>query len=193
MGRLIEGVWHDEWYDTGKHGGRFVREDAGFRNWVTRDGSAGPSGQGGFRAEPGRYHLYVSYACPWASRALIFRKLKALEDVIGVSVVGPLMLEHGWEFPDEPDPLNGLRFLHQLYTMARPDYTGRVTVPVLWDKERQTIVSNESAEIIRMLNSAFDEWGRDDLDFYPEDLRPEIDEINAFVYPNVNNLSLIHI
>lgn len=187
MGRLIEGEWHDEWYDTKKSGGRFVREDAGFRNWVTRDGSPGPSGEGGFKAEPGRYHLYVSYACPWASRTLIFRKLKELEDVIGVSVVSPPMLENGWEFAGEPDPLLGIRHMHELYTRAKPDYTGRVTVPVLWDKERETIVSNESAEIIRMLNSAFDEWGRGDLDFYPETLRAEIDEVNAFVYPNVNN------
>jgi putative glutathione S-transferase len=187
MGRLIEGEWHDQWYDTSRTGGRFVREDAGFRNWVTRDGSPGPTGEGGFRAEPGRYHLYVSYACPWASRAMIFRKLKGLEDVIGVSVVGPLMLENGWEFADEPDPLLGIRCMHQLYTRAKPDYTGRVTVPALWDKQRETIVSNESAEVIRMLNSAFDEWGRDDLDFYPEELRDEIDEVNAFVYPHINN------
>jgi len=178
VGLLIDGEWHDRWYDTKKTGGRFVRKQSAFRNWI---------GEGDFPAEPGRYHLYVSYACPWASRALIFRKLKGLENVIGLSVVDPLMLENGWSFGESGDSLTGITHLHELYTRARPDYTGRVTVPALWDRETQTIVNNESSEIIRILNTQFDEWGRDDLDFYPEALRDQIDRINAFVYPNVNN------
>ena len=191
MGLLIDGVWHDRWYDTKKSGGRFERQQSSFRNWVTADGSAGPSGEGGFEAAPGRYHLYVSLACPWAHRTLIFRKLKALEDVISVSVVHWHMGENGWEFREGPgataDQVNGARYLHQVYTKARPDYSGRVTVPVLWDKQRGAIVSNESAEIIRMLNGAFDQWGKAGLDFYPEKLRPAIDRINERVYETVNN------
>lgn len=191
MGLLIDGVWRDQWYDTKASGGRFKRQDSRFRNWVTPDGSPGPSGEGGFQAEPGRYHLYVSLACPWAHRTLIFRKLKGLEAVIDVSVVHWHMAENGWEFREGPgatgDRLNGARYLHQVYTRAEPNYSGRVTVPVLWDKQRQTIVNNESAEIIRMLNGAFDEWGDAALDFYPADLRPAIDEINAEVYEHVNN------
>lgn len=191
MGLLIDGVWHDRWYDTKKSGGRFVRQQSSFRNWVTADGGPGPSGEGGFKAAPGRYHLYVSLACPWAHRTLIFRKLKALEEVISVSVVHWHMGESGWEFREgpgaTPDEVNGARYLHEVYTSALPDYTGRVTVPVLWDKVRGTIVSNESAEIIRMLNGAFDQWGKASLDFYPEKLRPAIDRINERVYETVNN------
>ncbi|GAB1582616.1 glutathione S-transferase family protein [Phyllobacterium phragmitis] len=191
MGLLVDGVWHDQWYDTSGSGGRFVRSQSQFRNWVTADGRAGPSGEGGFRAEPERYHLYVSYACPWAHRTLIFRVLKKLEDVISVSVVDYHMGEEGWTLYGTDggtgDHLYGARRLHEIYTRADPKYSGRVTVPVLWDKQHQTIVSNESAEIIRMLNSAFDEYGDASLDFYPEDLRGEIDAMNDFVYPNINN------
>ena len=191
MGLLVDGKWQDKWYSTAETGGKFVRKESQFRNWVTRDGAPGPSGKGGFRAEPGRYHLYVSYACPWAHRTLIVRALKKLEDVVSVSVVHHFMGENGWTFVAEDgatgDTLYGLDFLHQIYTRAEPDYSGRVTVPVLWDKQLQTIVSNESSEIIRMLNSAFDEWGDASLDLYPERLRGEIDRVNALVYPSVNN------
>ncbi|KXF76703.1 glutathione-dependent reductase [Paramesorhizobium deserti] len=191
MGLLVDGVWHDQWYDTSDSGGRFVRSKSQFRNWVTADGSAGPSGEDGFKAEPGRYHLYVSYACPWAHRTLIFRVLKKLEDAISVSVVDHYMGEEGWTLYGRDggtgDHLYGAQRLHEIYTRADPKYSGRVTVPVLWDKQRQTIVSNESAEIIRMLNSAFNEFGDASLDFYPEELRTEIDELNDFVYPNINN------
>lgn len=194
MGLLVEGEWQDKWYDTKSSGGKFVRQDAAFRNWVTADGAPGPSGQGGFRAEPGRYHLYVSLACPWAHRTLIFRALKGLEDAISVSVVHPDMLENGWEFGDceagdfnSGDPLYGSEYLYQLYRRAKPDYSGRVTVPLLWDRQRETIVSNESADIIRMLNSAFDACAAPCADFYPAELRAEIDAVNARVYPSVNN------
>ena len=191
MGLLVEGVWRDRWYDTEKSGGRFVRPESRFRNWVTADGSPGPTGEGGFKAEPGRYHLYVSLACPWAHRTLIFRKLKKLEALIDVSVVHWFMGEQGWTFDDGPgvvpDPNVGARYLHQVYTAAQRDYTGRVTVPVLWDKERRTIVNNESSEIIRMFNGAFDRWGDAALDFYPADRRRAIDEINGVVYDTVNN------
>src|SRR5690554_2370814 len=173
MGQLIDGKWSTQWYDTKSTGGKFKRSEAVFRNWVTVDGSAGPTGEGGFPAESGRYHLYVSYACPWAHRTLIFRALKGLEDHITVSTVSPKMPdETGWAFTGEDgsdiDALNGADFMWQIYTKAVPDYTGRVTVPVLWDKQRQTIVSNESADIIRMFNSAFNELTGNDLDFYPE-------------------------
>ncbi|WP_281824139.1 glutathione S-transferase family protein [Jannaschia rubra] len=192
MGQLIDGVWHDDWYDTEKSGGRFVRSTAGFRNWITRDGSAGPTGDGGFPAEAGRYHLYVSLACPWAHRTLIFRSLKGLDSLIGVSVVHPDMLSDGWTFAtDFPgatgDRLMNLPFMRDVYIRAKPDVSGRVTVPVLWDRERGTIVSNESAEIIRMFNDAFDGLTGNDVDFYPEDLRSRIDDINARVYETVNN------
>ena len=193
MGLLIDGKWHDKWYDTDKTGGKFEREAARFRNWVTADGSPGPDGEGGFKAESGRYHLYVSMACPWAHRTLIFRKLKGLEKHISVSVVHPDMVENGWEFrPDSEqhrDHLHGFRFMHQVYTKAAPEYSGRVTVPTLWDKKKGTIASNESAEIIRMFNSAFDglEGVRTDLDFYPGELQEEIDSVNARVYDTVNN------
>jgi putative glutathione S-transferase len=191
MGLLIDGRWHDQWYDTAKSGGRFQRQDSAFRNWVTPDGSPGPSGRGGFAAEAGRYHLYVSLACPWAHRALIFRVLKGLERFIDVSVVHWLMLDKGWTFAAGegvvPDPIGGAQYLHEVYTKADPDYSGRVTVPVLWDKRTGTIVSNESAEIIRMFNSAFDELGAKPGDYYPATLRAEIDALNERIYGTVNN------
>ncbi|MCS4504892.1 glutathione S-transferase family protein [Arhodomonas aquaeolei] len=185
MGLLIDGVWHDRWYDTDSTGGRFERPETVFRDWVSPEPSAR------FAAEPGRYHLYVSLACPWAHRVLITRRLKGLEDVIGVSVVHPYMGDQGWSFGDYPgatgDRLHGLDHLYQLYTRARPDYTGRVTVPTLWDTREGTIVNNESADLVRMLNTAFDRWGRDDVDLYPADHREAIDAINPFVYDRVNN------
>lgn len=194
MGLLVKGQWHDQWYDTEKTGGEFVREGAQFRHWVTPDGQPGPSGEGGFAAEAGRYHLYVSYACPWAHRALIFRRLLGLESVIGVSVVHPHMLENGWEFRTDaaygtqgPEPLYGLDCMHQLYTKNQSDYSGRVTVPVLWDKQRETIVNNESAEIIRMLCSGFWELADAPKDYYPADYREAIDAINETVYHKINN------
>jgi len=192
MGLLIDGRWHDQWYDTKTHGGRFERDTARFRNWITADGEAGPTGEAGFAAAPGRYHLYVSYACPWAHRTLIMRALKGLESMVGVDVVHPLMLENGWTFARDfdgttGDTLYGSDYLHQLYTRDRPDVSGRVTVPLLWDKERQRIVSNESSEIIRMLNSAFDGCGADRGDYYPAELRAEIDDWNALIYRSVNN------
>jgi len=171
--------------------GEFIRSESSFRNWITKDGSAGPSGDGGFAAEPDRYHLYVSYACPWAHRALIFRALKGLEDVISVSVVHPLMPAESWVFGDYPgateDHINHAYYLYENYLKADPDFDGLVTVPVLWDKKRQTIVNNESSEIIRMLNSAFDDYSNSEVDFYPESLREEIDAINDVVYNNINN------
>ncbi|MDJ0926590.1 MAG: glutathione S-transferase family protein [Gammaproteobacteria bacterium] len=191
MGLLVDGQWHDRWYDTKSTGGKFVRSTSQFRNWVTADGAPGPTGNGGFKAEAGRYHLYVSWACPWAHRTIIYRRLKGLENVISMSVVNAFMGPEGWTF--EPgrgviaDDINGKSRLHEIYTLADPAYSGRVTVPVLWDKQRQTIVSNESSEIIRMLNSAFDGIGAQPLDLYPEELRAEIDELNDFIYPNVNN------
>ena len=191
MGMLVEGVWHDVWYDTKESKGHFKRAASQFRNWVTKDGEAGPSGTGGFKAEAGRYHLYVSLACPWAHRTLIFRKLKKLEDLISVSVVDPLMVENGWEFKISDgatgDHLFGARALWEIYVKADPNYSGRVTVPVLWDKQTGTIVNNESSEIIRMFNSAFDHLTGSTQDFYPENLAPGIDEINALVYDTVNN------
>lgn len=188
MGLLVDGVWQDTWYDTKQTGGRFRRTEARFRHWVTRDGAPGPSGEGGFRAEAGRYHLYVSLACPWAHRTLIVRALKGLEDALGVSVVDPHMGSEGWVFGDSPgatpDAVNGAARLSEVYLKVDPAFTGRVTVPVLWDRRRATIVSNESAEIVRMLNAAFDGGGPD---LYPEPLRPEIDAVNARVYEAVNN------
>ncbi len=186
MGLLIDGVWHDQWYDTAKSGGRFVRSESQFRHWITPDGSAGASGEGSFPAEAGRYHLYVSLACPWAHRTLIFRKLKGLEPLIDITIVHPHMLGHGWSFA-ELEPLYGFKHLHQLYTKDTPHYTGRVSVPLLWDKKQGRIVSNESSEIIRMFNSAFDGITRNRNDYYPIERRDEIDSINAFVYDNINN------
>ncbi|MEE8276122.1 MAG: glutathione S-transferase family protein [Alphaproteobacteria bacterium] len=191
MGQLVDGVWRVEPLRATSKNGRFVRADTRFRNWVTADGRAGPSGEGGFAAEPGRYHLTVSYACPWAHRTLIFRKLKRLEEMISVSIVHWFMGAEGWTFEPGagvvPDPILGARRLHQLYGAAQPDYTGRVSVPVLWDKKTGTIVSNESPEIIRMFDGAFDGVGAAPGDFYPEALRAEIDAVNAVVYDTVNN------
>ncbi|MCP4318757.1 MAG: glutathione S-transferase family protein [Hyphomicrobiales bacterium] len=193
MGMLVDGVWQDVGYDTKENRGRFKRAEAQFRNWVTPDGSAGPSGKDGFEAESGRYHLYISYACPWAHRTLIFRKLKGLEQHISLSIVHYLMGSSGWEFHDRDggtaDTLQGFDHMWQIYTAADRAYGGRVTVPVLWDKKRKTIVSNESSEIIRMFNSAFDglEGVNADLDLYPQTLRAEIDAINEPVYHHVNN------
>lgn len=190
MGLLVDGTWHDQWYDTSSTGGRFVRSDSQFRNWVTPDGSAGPTGSQGFKAQPDRYHLYVSLACPWANRTLIIRALKGLEDVISVSVVNPYMAENGWTFEPGPgviaDPAQA-RYMYEVYLRANPEYSGRVTVPVLWDLERDTIVNNESAEIMRMLNSAFDGFATKDGDYSPADLLPEIDAINAYTYDAINN------
>ncbi|MBZ9694975.1 MULTISPECIES: glutathione S-transferase family protein [unclassified Mesorhizobium] len=191
MGLLVDGKWQDRWYDTKNSGGKFVRAQSQWRDWITHDGKPAEGRSRGFKAEPGRYHLYISLACPWAHRTLIFRTLKRLEGIISVSVVHHFMGADGWTFLAEDgatgDTLYGLDFLHQIYTKADPAYSGRVTVPVLWDKKEQTIVSNESSEIIRMLNSAFDEWGDASFDFYPEALRGEIDVINGLVYPAVNN------
>jgi putative glutathione S-transferase len=191
MSLMLNGQLREDWLDAETENGEFVRQDSQFRHWITPDGSPGPTGEGGFKAEPGRYHLYVSLACPWAHRTLIFRKLKKLEDLIDVSVVHPHMGSKGWDFRDYPgatgDTVNGFEYMHQLYTLADAHYSGIVTVPTLWDKQRKTIVNNESAEIIRMLNSAFDQWADDRVDMYPEMLRRAIDEINEFVYENVNN------
>ncbi len=191
MGLLINGEWHDKWYDTKESGGHFKRTKSQFRNWITADGSAGPTGTDGFKAEAGRYHLYVSLACPWANRTLIFRQLKGLQDMISVSVVHWYMGKDGWTFAEGegviPDPINNARFMRDIYLAADNAYTGRVTVPVLWDKQRNTIVSNESAEIIRMFNSAFDHLGATKGDYYPVALREEIDMLNERVYDSVNN------
>ena len=191
MSLMINGVIHTNWLEAETKDGEFVRKDSQFRHWITPDGSPGPSGEGGFPAEPNRYHLYVSYACPWAHRTLIFRKLKKLEDIISVSVANPDMGDQGWTFKtypgSTPDMVNGFQYLHQLYTQAQSEYTGIITVPVLWDKKRETIVNNESSEIIRMLNSAFAAFTEDRQDYYPENLRGEIDAINEPIYENVNN------
>ena len=190
MGKLINGTWHDVWYDTKTTGGKFVRTDAKFRNWITPNGENAPSGQA-FPAEAGRYHLYVSYACPWAHRTLIFRKLKGLEETIDISVVHHFMGSGGWTFHEGDgvilDPIHGAEFLHEVYTAADPTFTGRVTVPVLWDKKTHTIVSNESSEIIRMFNSAFDDLGATPGDYYPEAMREEIERVNDRVYHTLNN------
>ncbi|MBB3060099.1 glutathione S-transferase family protein [Microbulbifer rhizosphaerae] len=184
MGLLQNGQWVDQWYDTSSSGGKFRRQDSRFRSWVTADGTAGPTGSAGFKAEPGRYHLYVSLACPWAHRTLIFRQLKDLQDLIDVTVVEPLMLSNGWELKNDQYNLD---YLYQLYLKADPNYEGRVTVPVLWDKQTQSIVSNESAEIIRMLNSAFNGLTGNGKDYYPSALRTQIDTINERVYDSINN------
>jgi putative glutathione S-transferase len=185
MGLLVDGKWQDQWYETKSTGGRYVRKDSTFRDWVRRNGSTA------FQPEAGRYHLYVSMACPWAHRTLVVRKLKKLESVISVSVVEPLMAENGWTFGEVGTPtedgVQGVRLLHQIYTAAQPNFTGRVTVPVLWDRKTRTIVNNESSEIVRMLNAEFDAFGDSSVDLYPESLRTEIDELNAYVYPNINN------
>ncbi len=192
MGMLVDGVWHDGWYDTKKSGGKFQRSEALFRNWITADGSAGPSGSDGFAAESGRYHLYVSLACPWAHRTMIFRAIKGLTPHISISVVHPDMLSDGWTFETgfegaTGDTLHGVSFARDLYTRADEAYSGRVTVPILWDRQRDTIVSNESADIIRMFNGAFDEITGNRDDYYPQPLRPEIDSVNARIYDTLNN------
>ena len=191
MGLLQNGKWVDQWYDTKSSGGRFERQAAHFRNWITKDGKAGPTGSGGFNAEPGRYHLYVSLACPWAHRTMIFRAIKGLDRMISVSVVHWYMVEHGWTFDLVdgviPDTVNGVQFLHQIYTKADSKYSGRVTVPILWDRKTETIVSNESSEIIRMFNSAFDHVGAFIGDYYPRELRKAIDSLNDRIYHTLNN------
>lgn len=183
MGLLVDGVWHDEWYNTEDNDGKFIREDAQFRDWISKDGK--------FQPEAGRYHLYVCLACPWASRCLMMRKLKGLEEIISLSVVNPVMLEHGWTFEDGPgviaDPIIDADYMHEIYTHVNPTYSGRVTVPVLYDKKTDTIVNNESSDIIRMMNTAFDEIGATPGDYYPADLRDEINDINDYVYDHVNN------
>jgi len=192
MGLLIDGIWHDQWYETETTGGAFKRAESIFRNWVTVDGSAGISGNDGFTAQSDRYHLYVSLACPWAHRTLIFRQLKELQDHITVSVVHPDMLGEGWTFETDNhgatgDRLFGLTHAHQIYTRAVPDFTGRVTVPILWDKQQGTIVSNESSEIIRMFNSAFNDLTGNTDDYWPQDLREPIESVNARIYSTLNN------
>jgi putative glutathione S-transferase len=191
MTALIKGKVYQHWLEKEIKDGEFVRDESIFRNWITADGSAGPSGKAGFRAEPGRYHLYVSHACPWAHRTLIFRKLKQLEDIIDVSVVAPEMLDQGWQFARcdgaGSEPLYGFDYLHQLYTLADPQVTTQVTVPLLWDKQQQTVVNNESSEIIRMFNQAFNELTGNRDDYYPPQLRGDIDAINELVYDNINN------
>ncbi len=185
MGLLINGVWHDHWYDTSTTGGRFIRADSAFRNRISTDGSSP------YPAAAGRYHLYVSLACPWAHRTLIFRKLKKLEDIISLSIVDPHMGEQGWRFSDAPgcipDGVNGFDYLHQLYTQEKPDFNGRVTVPVLFDKQTRRIVNNESAEIIELFNSAFDAYGDASVNFFPAELRAEMAALNAEIYEHINN------
>lgn len=191
MGLLVDGKWKDEWYDTKSTGGRFIRKDSQFRNWITPDGSAGPTGDAGFKAEANRYHLYVSLACPWACRTLIMRSIKGLEEMISISVVNPLMVEHGWTFEEDEgviaDPVINADYMHQIYTHVEPNYSGRVTVPVLYDLKQDKIVNNESSEILRMLNSAFDEVGAREGDYSPDSLMADINEINDMVYDNINN------
>ncbi len=191
MGNLINGEWHDKWRDTEAKDGSFVRPDAKVRNWITATGEPGPSGDGGFKAEAGRYHLYIAESCPWAHRTMIFRHLKGLEDMISVSVVNPISGANGWTFEEGhgvvPDPEFAAAFLYEIYQRADATYTGQVTVPTLWDKAQKKLVSNESSEIIRMFNGAFDDIGALEGDYYPEELRPEIDEVNELVYGAVNN------
>ncbi|MEE2745784.1 MAG: glutathione S-transferase family protein [Pseudomonadota bacterium] len=190
MGMLIEGNWSEKDEVSGKDG-KFVRPESKFRNWITPDGSPGPSGDGGFKAEVGRYHLYVSHNCPWAYRTLVFRRLKGLEDKVSISIAASSEKKEGWTYTDEPgcipDVVNGAIYLHEIYSLADPKYTGRVTVPTLWDKKNRTIVTNESSEIIRMFNSAFKKVGSTGRDYYPENLQGKIDEINELIYSNVNN------
>ena len=191
MGLLQKGKWVDRCYDTKSTDGHFIRKESQFRNWITKDGSVGKTGKGGFKAENNRYHLYVSYACPWAHRTLIFRSLKGLEKIISLSIVNWFMGKNGWTFEEGdgviPDRLNKTKFLYQIYTIADPDYSGRVTVPILWDKKTNAIVSNESSEIIRMFNSAFDEIGAEEGDFYPVNIRDKIDSLNDRIYKSLNN------
>jgi len=190
---LVNGVWKDNWQpvQAKDEQGRFIRQTSSFRNWVTRDGAPGPTGTGGFKAEPGRYHLYVAYICPWASRTLIARELKGLKDIIGVTVVNPRLTDQGWQFGGYPgaqeDTLNGARYMHELYTRADPHISGRATVPVLWDKQAGTIVNNESADILRMLNSAFTDIVDEGPDLYPQALAEDIDSLNEYLYTDLNN------
>lgn len=190
---LVKGRWISDWHPvqaTDEKGG-FVRQTSSFRNWITPDGSAGPTGEGSFPAEKGRYHLYVAYICPWASRTLIARKLKKLEEVVSLSVVEPALTDQGWRFGDYPgatrDEVNGATYLHEIYTLADPQVSGRATVPVLWDRKRRTIVNNESADILRMFNSGFGALADNSVDLYPQDLREEIEALNARIYPSLNN------
>lgn len=190
---LVKGRWVSDWHPvqaTDEKGG-FVRQTSSFRNWITPDGSAGPTGEGSFPAEKGRYHLYVAYICPWASRTLIARKLKKLEEVVSLSVVEPALTDQGWRFGDYPgatrDEVNGATYLHEIYTLADPQVSGRATVPVLWDRKRRTIVNNESADILRMFNSGFGALADNSVDLYPQDLREEIEALNARIYPSLNN------
>ncbi len=189
MGLLVDGVWQEDVSRT--KDGRFIRPTTRYHDFITPDGSAAADGNRSFPAEAGRYHLYVSLACPWAHRTLIFRKLKRLENVISVSIAEPLYGKTGWQFGTVPgatlDEINGKRTLAEIYLIADPHYTGRVSVPMLWDKKTRTIVNNESSEIIRMLNAAFEAFTNEHTDYYPAELRPEIDRINAIVYPNINN------
>lgn len=192
MAMMIKGQLQQDWLEKEIEDGDFKRMESTFRNWITPDGSAGPSGKAGFAAQAGRYHLYISHACPWAHRTVIFRKLKKLESVIGLSVVEPDMLEQGWFFSEDEtspyrDHVYGFKYMHQLYTLADAEYTGQITVPVLWDKQQQTIVNNESSEIIRMLNSGFGQFTEVSTDYYPAEYRGEIDRINELVYENINN------
>ncbi|MBW0149101.1 glutathione S-transferase family protein [Marinobacter arenosus] len=190
---LVNGVWKENWQpvQAKDEQGRFIRQTSPFRNWITPDGSAGPTGTGGFRAEKGRYHLYVAYICPWASRALMVRELKGLKDLVGITVVNPRLTDQGWQFGGYPgadeDSLNGARYMHELYTRADPTISGRATVPVLWDKQTETIVNNESADVVRMLNSAFSGIVDQGPDLYPEDLASDIDSLNAYLYTDLNN------
>ena len=191
MGLLVKGKWYDKWHDTEAANGQFIRKVSQFRSWVTQDGAPGPSGNGGFKAQPGRYHLYLSLACPWAHRTLIFRKLKGLEDIISISIVHYLMGSKGWTFDEAegtiPDINGKSKYLYEVYLKSSSDYSGRVTVPVLWDKETNQIVSNESSEIIRMFNNAFNDVGAVEGDYYPFDLREKIDDLNEKIYSAVNN------
>ena len=186
---LVDGKWNESWQPVQgvDAKGGFVRRDSAFRNWVTPDGSAGPTGEGGFAAEAGRYHLYVALICPWASRTLMARSLKGLADAVAVSIVEPELTDQGWRFAEGADAVNGATTLHELYTRADPHYKGRATVPVLWDRARGTIVNNESADIVRMFNAGFGPLSDEGVDLYPEDLRPEIDRLNDVLYPGLNN------
>ena len=190
---LVNGKWDADWQPVQNKDkdGRFIRQVSSFRHWITANGSPGPTGDGGFKAEAGRYHLYVAYICPWASRALAVRALKGLTELITVSVVNPRLSDQGWQFGGYPgstdDELNQATYMHQIYTQVAPDFTGRATVPVLWDKQQQTIVNNESADILRMLNSAFSELVSTGPDLYPADLADEIDELNEEIYHKLNN------
>jgi len=191
MGRLENGVWIDQWHNTKETKGRYVRKPSIFRNWITADGEAGPTGKGGFLAEKDRYHLYISWACPWAHRTLIFRAIKGLENMVFISGVNAIMCSKGWTFDNGygviPDNINHSKYLYEVYLKEDNSYSGRVTVPLLWDKKTSRIVNNESADIIRMFNSAFDNIGAKEGDYYPDNLTDKIDNMNDFIYQNINN------